>query len=171
MQISAQKENVEQAHVEVHYQSKSGATSCKDRDYESFIKSICDEVIITRLHPRTSILVSVLEQHDDGCLLACAVNATISALIDAGIPMQCLAAAATCSIDIDGQITVDPNREVVESSAATVTLVLDSKNRQLLAAKTSGSLSPNILNQCISKLTDTCTDVFVAYRSLVTGTT
>ena len=168
-QVSSQKENIERSRIEVHYQSKSGATCCKDRDYESFIKSICDEVIASRLHPRTSILVSVIERHDDGCLLPCAVNATVTALIDAGIPMNFLAAAAMCAVDEDGQITIDPNRDAVEASVATVTVVLDSENRQLLAAKTSGSLSSKTLNKCISDLTDSCTDIFVAYKSLLTN--
>lgn len=41
-------------------------------------------------------------------MFAAALNATCLALLDSGLPLQCLLAAVTCMVDKNGKIVLDP---------------------------------------------------------------
>lgn len=40
--------------------------------------------------------------------MACCLNATCMALVDAGVPMQALFCGVTCALDSDGTLVLDP---------------------------------------------------------------
>lgn len=40
--------------------------------------------------------------------MACCLNATCMALVDAGVPMQALFCGVTCALDSDGTLMLDP---------------------------------------------------------------
>lgn len=40
--------------------------------------------------------------------MACCLNATCMALVDAGVPMQALFCGITCALDSDGTLVLDP---------------------------------------------------------------
>lgn len=156
--------------MEVLYESKSGQSSCSDRKMESFIRQVCDQAITTATHPRTSILIKVLELHDNGGLPACAINATVLALIDAGIPMRYMVAAASCCIDSENMIHVNPDKDTMETSVGHVTLVVESKTQQILALDSRGSLSATRLSDSITSLTNKCVELFDYFRIYLSET-
>lgn len=156
--------------MEVHYEHKSGQSRCADRQMEFFIAQVCDRAIITAMHPRTSILVNVVELHNDGCLASCAVNATVLALIDAGVPMRYMVSSATCCVDAQGTIHVNPDTERMQTSVGSVTLVTESETRQILSLDSKGSLNSSQLPECIALLTNKCTDLFELFRIYISET-
>lgn len=164
LQVNQQREIIDKATIMVHYESKSGQSSCSDRQMESFIKHVCDRMIITTMHPRTSILINLVELHDDGCLSACAINATMLALANAGIPMRHLVSAATCCIDRDECVHIDPNSDLIEQSIGTMTLVVESDTKQILSLSSKGSFTTDLLTHSIDLLTKKCIDLFTYFR-------
>lgn len=136
---------------------------------EHFIAQVCDRMILTTMHPRTTIHINVIELHNDGCLSSCAVNATMFALIDAGVPMRHLVAAATCCLDTEGAIHFSPNQDTLDQSCGIVTLVLESKLKQILSLSSKGVITTGQLNQCVNMLTDKCVDLFEAFRAHISN--
>lgn len=158
---------IDRTYIEVRYQSKQRLSNCEDKDKEHLLASICNEIIETGFHPRTSILLHVQELHDDGSLLSCAINALVISLIDAGVPMKSLAAAATCAVDEEGNIKLDPSKDVTETSIATVTLAIESRSKQMLCLKTTGTVKANLLEKCIKKLEEACQETLELFKSYI----
>lgn len=126
---------------------------------------MCNQVIMTTMHPRTSILVNITELHDDGCVLAAAVNSTVLALCDAGIPMKHMVAAATCCVNEDSSIIVDPSKDDVMQSCAGVTAVIENESNNILSIVSKGSLTAAKLTECITLLTERCSELFSIFRA------
>lgn len=106
--IPQSKANTEEAIVEILFHPKVNIPSTspafdKIREIEYTLKSIFKSVILTKLHPRTSVTILLQEIHDSGLLLIATINAACCALLDAGIPMKCPIAA----VRIDA---TDPDR-------------------------------------------------------------
>lgn len=73
------------------------------------LREIVMECVLTALHPRKAISVTVHVLCDDGSVTAAAINACTLALLDAGVSMKCAPTAACVSIH-NGAIVVDPSR-------------------------------------------------------------
>lgn len=59
------------------------------REVEDLLRCIFKEVILTRIHPRTSISILVQEISNGGSSqVSCIINAVCWALIDAGVPLR-----------------------------------------------------------------------------------
>lgn len=106
-----------------------------DRLTEMYIKETCEAAIIVTFHPATAICINIQELEDSGgvwftfpyCstrmleilvgkynlmfqLLACTINATCLALINAAVPMKFTIAAVSCMIERNtGNIILDPD--------------------------------------------------------------
>lgn len=98
------KINYEEAVVEILFKPKVSIPSNSQafdhvREMENLLKYIFKEVILTRLHPRTSISIMIQEIYNSGSLLSTAVNAISCALIDAGLPMKCPVAGVSVVLD------------------------------------------------------------------------
>lgn len=92
--VSQSKINYEEAIIEILYKPKVSIPTYSPafdhiREIENLLKCIFKEIILTRLHPRTSISILVQEIYDGGSMLSSTINAVCCALIDAGIPMRC----------------------------------------------------------------------------------
>jgi exosome complex component RRP46 len=92
--IAQSKVNYEEAVVEILFKPKISIPSTSPdfdnvREMEDMLKQIFKEIILVRLHPRTSISILVQEIYNNGSLLSAAINAVCCALIDAGLPMKC----------------------------------------------------------------------------------
>lgn len=59
------------------------------------MRAAVDAVILSSLHPRTTIQIVVQVVQDDGSLLSTAVNAATLALLDAGIALKSVVVAAS----------------------------------------------------------------------------
>ena len=83
-----------------------------ERLQEKFLRGILETVILTTLHPRTLITIIVQEIVNDGSLLAAAVNASMLAVLDAGLPVKSTAAAVQCSLTrLGGDFILDPSTQ------------------------------------------------------------
>ena len=102
--ISQSKINYEEAVVEILFKPKVSIPSNVPafdyiREMENLLKCIFKEVILTRLHPRTSISIMVQELYNSGSLLSTTVNAVCCALIDSGLPIKCPVAGVSIKLD------------------------------------------------------------------------
>lgn len=106
--VAQSKINYEEAILEITFKPKISIPSSspafdKVREVEDLLKCIFKEVVLTRLHPRTSITIMVQEIYDNGSLFSAAINAVCFALIDAGLPMKCPISAVSLSISNDSE--------------------------------------------------------------------
>ncbi|KAK3235725.1 hypothetical protein CYMTET_54092 [Cymbomonas tetramitiformis] len=102
------KENPEQANIEVVFKPKIGFAGVEEHELEHVIRKTVEGVVLTSLHPRTGISVILQVLQNDGSVLACAINATSMALIDAGVPLKGLVAAVAIAVQESGGLILDP---------------------------------------------------------------
>lgn len=91
--VAQSKMNYEEAVVEIFFKPKVSISNTHPsfdqiREIENLLRAIFKEVILTRLHPRTSISILVQEIYNGGSLLSSTINAVCCALIDAGVSMK-----------------------------------------------------------------------------------
>lgn len=102
--IPQSKVNYEEAVVEIIFKPKISIPMTSPlfdnvREIEHLLRNVFKEVILTRLHPRTSISIYIQEIYNSGSLLSTTINAVCCALIDAGLPMKCPVSGVTIDID------------------------------------------------------------------------
>lgn len=66
VEAKIQKTIIDKASVEVIFRPKSGLSFVQDRLKESVIKSTCESALLTMLHPRTSVILTIQELQDQG---------------------------------------------------------------------------------------------------------
>lgn len=69
LEVKLQHLDIDKAHIEVHYSPKAGQTNIGDRFIENIFKKTFGAVIITSLHPRTTINIQLQEMEDNGGVL------------------------------------------------------------------------------------------------------
>lgn len=57
---------IDKAHVEVYYRSKSGLPSIDDKLREKIIRDTCESAILSVLYPRSSIILQIHELENAG---------------------------------------------------------------------------------------------------------
>ncbi|XP_017305272.1 exosome complex component RRP46 [Diaphorina citri] len=110
VEAKIQKTIIDKASVEVIFRPKSGLSFVQDRLKESVIKSTCESALLTMLHPRTSVILTIQELQDQGSLLSCCINAACLALINSGISMRYILAAVSCIINDKNEVILDANQ-------------------------------------------------------------
>ncbi|XP_065832480.1 exosome complex component RRP46-like [Oscarella lobularis] len=123
-EVKQSKEKLNRATIDVVFKPKSGNPGSAEKLIEKILRETCETIIISSLHPRSSISIIVQLEHDDGALIACSVNACYLALLDAGIPMSGQLSAVGCSFK--DECILDPSLEQVQDSSSVLTLVFDS---------------------------------------------
>lgn len=116
----SRNELMNRAFVEVNFKT-TGKGGYEEREIEAFIKGAVEGSIIATMHPRTSITVAVQQLHEDGSLLAAALNATVLALLDAGVPMLKQVVAVTVAVLQDGRVQLDPDAAAESEARARLT--------------------------------------------------
>ncbi|KAJ2168163.1 exosome non-catalytic core subunit rrp46 [Coemansia sp. RSA 551] len=114
-------EKLDRAHIEVKFRPDIGVPTTKDKWVEDAVRTTFEREILGQLHPRTLVQINVQLCQGDGSVDAAAINATTLALIDAGIPLRAMVAAATCIVRPDHSIIVDPTQEEADSALSTHT--------------------------------------------------
>ncbi|XP_039539715.1 exosome complex component RRP46 [Pimephales promelas] len=166
-EVKVSKEIYDRATVEVLIQPKMGLPSVRERAREQCVRETCEAALLLTLHPRSSLTVILQVVHDDGSLLSCCLNAACMALMDAGLPMSLLFCGVTCAISKEGQIITDPSAQQEKESRALLTFAIDSVERSVLMASTSGSFSVHELQQCIAVSQKASEQIFQFYRDSV----
>ncbi|EFJ46566.1 hypothetical protein VOLCADRAFT_105481 [Volvox carteri f. nagariensis] len=115
-QAKPQKEDAEQAVVEVVYKPRAGLQGHEDRTFELEVRGILEGVIPLGMYPRTSIMVVLQVLQGDGAVLSCALNAACAALVDAGIAMTSMYASVTCVLTEEERLLLDS--DAAEEQAA-----------------------------------------------------
>jgi exosome complex component RRP46 len=119
LEAASGKENPEQAGVDVVFKPRTQTGGATEKSHEYAIRETIRGTIATAQHPRTVIQVVLQVVSDDGSLVACALNATCAALIDAGVPMHDRVVAISVAVLEDGTIRLDPSAEEDTTAAAT----------------------------------------------------
>uniref|UniRef100_A0A3B1IUU6 Exosome complex component RRP46 n=1 Tax=Astyanax mexicanus TaxID=7994 RepID=A0A3B1IUU6_ASTMX len=166
-EVKVNKEIYDRATLEVVVQPKVGMSSVRERAREQCVRETCEAVLLSTLHPRSSLTLILQVVHDDGSLLSCCLNAACMALMDAGLPMGRLFCGVTCAIDSDSQIITDPTAQQERESRALMTFAIDSKERNVLMSSTKGSFSVKELQQCIALSQKASEKIFQFYRDSV----
>ncbi|KAK9824457.1 hypothetical protein WJX72_010412 [[Myrmecia] bisecta] len=112
----AKKEHPETCVVEVLVRPKTRLPGPTERQTESLIRQCVEGVVLTAMHPRTAILVVIQVVQNDGCVMACALNAVAAALVDAGIPMHQNFVSVTSALMPGASVVIDP--DLAEEQAA-----------------------------------------------------
>lgn len=102
--VTLNKINYEEAIVEILYKPKVSIPSTSPsfdfvREIENLLKCVFQEIILTRLHPRTSISILVQEIYNGGSLFSATINAVCCALLDAGVPLESPVAGVQVKLD------------------------------------------------------------------------
>jgi ribonuclease PH len=106
------------------------------------LQSTFAPIVLTALHPRQRISVHVQLVHDDGGLLACAVNGVMLALLDAGV--QCREIIAAVELRV--------RREPSQPSKETLILDPSREETQVTAEAGQGSRAAEQLRRCADDL-------------------
>lgn len=164
VEVRMAKEQIDRATVEVVYKPKSGLPSCAEKSLENIICNSCENILLSSLHPRSSINITVQEVQDSGSFVACCINCCCLALLDAGVSMKYTMAAVNCCIDFEGNILIDPTKKQEEQSHSTLTFVFDSKDKNVLTVKAQGKYSREQFQKCLVLCRDACESVFKFFR-------
>uniref|UniRef100_A0ABM0M419 Exosome complex component RRP46-like n=1 Tax=Saccoglossus kowalevskii TaxID=10224 RepID=A0ABM0M419_SACKO len=140
-EVKQSKEFLDKATLEVIFKPKVGIPGCSEKFQERLIRNTCETIVLTALHPRSSINIIIQVMHNAGSLLSCCVNSTCMALLDAGLPMSCLVAAVTCSLSCDGDIILDPTSQQEKEAKAILTFVFESRDNEIITSNTHGIYS------------------------------
>lgn len=162
-----QKTLIDRASVEVIFRPKSGLSFVHDRLKENIIKSTCESALLTMLHPRTSVIITIQELQDQGSLLACCINAACLALINSGISMKYILAAVSCIISENDEIILDATLIQANKCRATFTFVFDSQKRRLVTSETGGHFSKDQYEECLIKCREASSLIFDYNKQVV----
>ncbi|KAG0337511.1 Exosome component 5 [Podila humilis] len=128
-EVKIRDEQLDKATIEVVARPLVGLPSVKDKAREQNIRETLEPIILSGLHPRTLIQIVVQTMKDDGCILSTAFNATILALLDAGIPLNSILGSVTCIIDAQSnEILLDPTTEELAQAKSVHVFVFDNKS-------------------------------------------
>ena len=167
VEVKMSRELVDRASVDVVYKCKVGQSGCAEKFQERLVCNTCETVILTSLHPRTSINVILQEMQDSGSLLASSINAAYLAMLDACIPLKCLVAAVSCIVTDKGELLLDPTKKQESSAPIHMTFAFDSKDYKVLTASTAGAYSNEQFQQCMLVCREASKRIFTFYRNSV----
>ncbi|XP_054713171.1 exosome complex component RRP46-like [Uloborus diversus] len=165
-EIKVSKELCNKAAVEVSFKPKVGQSDSEERLMEHFIRNAVEPLILTSLHPRTSINIIIQEIQDGGNLLACGVNSAYLALLDAGISMTGSVAAVPIAVFKDKLIPFPTGKEVKAARGVTV-ICIGSPGQNILGIKSGSFVSSEELQKCISIARNSAENLFQFYRDSV----
>ncbi|KAH6562886.1 hypothetical protein BASA50_001653 [Batrachochytrium salamandrivorans] len=150
----ARDERLDQACIQVVFNPVSGASGTQERMYERHVRQMVEALILTTLHPRTTIQITLQVLSNDGSILATAMNAVVLALIDAGIPLRITCASTTCMINQDGTLLLDPVSMEVSEAQSIHTLMFDTTTSEVMGIDSTGLFDTEEFDSCyeLSKL-------------------
>ncbi|KAJ1339692.1 hypothetical protein BSLG_005725 [Batrachochytrium salamandrivorans] len=131
-------EKLDHAHIQVVFSPVSGISGTQERTYEHFIRQVVEAIVLSALHPRTTIQITLQVLFDDGSILSTAINAAVLALIDAGIPLSKTCSAVTCMISKEGVLLLDPVLLECSEAQSMHILVPDATSSEVLAVHSTG---------------------------------
>ncbi|CAM0143046.1 exosome non-catalytic core subunit rrp46 [Umbelopsis sp. WA50703] len=149
-EVKLRDEKMDEATVEVIVRPAVGFPSTKDKLLERALRQTVEPTILAGMMPRTLIQIVVQLVQEDGNMLSTAVNAISLAMLDAGLPMNSLAAAVSAIIDPEGNLLLDPNSKELENASSVHTFAFDNTTSyNLLLSQSIGTYSQEQYLECL----------------------
>jgi len=101
-------------------------------------------------YPDSVLEIGVSLISDDGSLKACAINATMLALIDAGYKIKSII-SSVCFGFKNNIIFIDPSHSEEELADGTVTYALTNDSAKIFSTQFEGNIKPELLTASISR--------------------
>ena len=145
---SAREEQAHEAFLSFSFSSlsSSASLSAANASLAHHLKETFRPIILINLHPRQRIAVHLQVLHDDGALLACAVNACMIALLDAGVQCREMLAAVEMRVRRDDtargkeSLLLDPTHEESRTFPDGLTLAFPSQSRGCVLSVCDGNV-------------------------------
>lgn len=157
---------IDKSTIIVNFRPKFGIPGVVEKFCEKIIQNIAETAILTPLHPRTQINITVQVLHDNGSLLACAINAVSMALQDAGVSLQFLPIAISQIVtknDLEEEsIIFSPNKDEEENLISEILFVFDSTNKNIICSNVRGKISTGNYKNCL-KLASNASDTILQF--------
>ena len=166
-EVKISKESIQGATLEVVYKPKVGLPSCADRLPEQLIRNTCKNILLSALHPRTSITFILQEMQNSGSMLSCCINGACMAALDASLPMKYSVAAVTCCIDSDGQVILDPDTKTETSATAVMTLAFSTTDYAVISSVANGIFKDSEYKECVSICREAAKKIADFYRGAI----
>ncbi|KAJ3229418.1 Exosome component 5 [Chytriomyces hyalinus] len=163
-EVRLRDELLDSAKIEVLFRPLVGLSGTTERLYEKTIREILESVILKHLHPRTSVQVTLQVTSDDGCILSCAINATILALMDAGVGLKSMVASVTCIIDDSNQLVLDPSAEEIKGAKSVHVFTFDNVSKDVTSCVSTGVYSYEQYKSVFEVSQSACASVQAVYR-------
>lgn len=104
----------------------------RDRQAERVLLDALEPYIVLDLYPRSGVSIVVQVLQDDGCLLGCALNAAIMALMDAGVAMRGMPVAVHCGVAATAAAAASESEDNGSDSIAYVMIDPDRREEEQL---------------------------------------
>lgn len=158
----------DKALIEMNYRPKSGLPCVQDRFFEATLKNTCEAALAAALHPRSSIIITIQEMHNNGQLLSCAINAACLACLDSNIDMKFLFASTTCFLINDGSLQIE-TPPIKENIQAVFVFTFDSIKGDVVVSHTEGVFSVEKYKLALEKCREQSKYVFEFIKSKITN--
>ncbi|KAI8614547.1 exosome component 5 [Chytriomyces sp. MP71] len=163
-EVKLRDEQLDVATVEVLFRPLIGLSGTTERLYEKTLREIVEGVVLRYLHPRTCVQVTLQVMSDDGCILSCAINAAILALLDAGVALKNMVASVTCVIDQEGQLLLDPSAKEAKEAASTHIFTFDNVTDDIVNVVSMGVYSVENYKSACELAQQACASIQAVYR-------
>lgn len=139
VEVQRRDELPAEAAVEVNIRPSKGVGNVKERWLESLVHDTLRHVILTHMHPRTLVQVSlqVLKEPSakkgaDLAVLPALLNASLLALVDAAIPLSTSYTAILASVSESGQLDLQPTTRDISRAQSLHAFVFAQSGAMLL---------------------------------------
>ena len=163
-EVKVGRELIDRATIEVVYKPKVGLPGCAEKLQERLVRNSCEPVILSTLHPRTSISIIVQEIQNSGSLVSSCINASCLGFLDAGVPMKSTVAAVHCIINSKNDIILDPTLKQESTAVASLTFAFENIDKNVVLAKACGDFSSEQYHKCLLACQTATDDIFSMYR-------
>ncbi len=138
------------------------------------LRDACASALDLSPFPRTLISVTVQELQNDGSFSAAATNASCLALLDAGLPMNCIFCGVTVALGKDKQVLLDPCMEEEKEAVALAHLIFKNGSNgdemdvpEMIGCRTEGSFSLQWFRDANQLAKEAAKQIFAFYRDTV----
>ncbi|XP_070577053.1 exosome complex component RRP46-like [Ptychodera flava] len=166
-EIKLSKEIMDKATLEVIYKPKIGIPGCAEKFQERLIRNTCETVVLSSLHPRSSMTIIIQTLHNSGSFLSCCINGACMAMLDAGLPMKYLVASVTCALDNEDSIILDPTDKQEKEAKAVFTFAFDSQHYNVITSHTQGVFTLEQYHTCLDACRTASKVIFTFFRDSV----
>lgn len=142
-EVRRNREVMGHATLEVLVRPRAGLPGPVEREVEQLLVSTLEHVVLTSLHPRTAISITVQIVQDDGSLLSVALHAVCVALLHAGVPLRGMLSGCTIALMAGELMVLDPIAEEEREAEAVVTVGFMFRQRYQYFEAHEDNASPN----------------------------